>query len=149
MKSKKSKKKGNSFLIIMLIPILMFLGVYIGGYFSGIDIISLAMEREIEEGVVDLEEFTLNLEHKQSNKNYIKVEISLTTLKEDGIRDLEENNTLIRGIIVRELSNKSLEFIYEEGKEGFEIKDIIKEAINDKMGRDLVNRVYITNILTN
>lgn len=148
------KNKGfnkNILLSILAIPILVAVGVIIGGYYikDNAQIVSGSEEREeaFEEVSVPLEEFVLNLEPTSNINHYIRFEVSLSSTKENGEEIINSNLNKIRDEIIRTVSSQSVEEIFDDESGTILLKDLLKQAINETLEDDVIYEVYITNIV--
>lgn len=148
------KNKGfnkNILLCILAIPILVAVGVIIGGYYikDNAQIVSGSEEREeaFEEVSVPLEEFVLNLEPTSNINHYIRFEVSLSSTKENGEEIINSNLNKIRDEIIRTVSSQSVEEIFDDESGTILLKDLLKQAINETLEDDVIYEVYITNIV--
>lgn len=154
MKNKeKVKKKGFNkkfLLLILAVPVLVALGVVIGGYISsqGNDGTNKVKEEVvIPEQTVTLDEFLLNLEPSGNINRYIRLELSLSTTKENGVQEIEENINKIRDVIIYKISRESVETIFADDAKSFKLKKELSEDINEALGEDIIHQVYISNIV--
>lgn len=149
----KVKKKGfdKKFLLLLLaVPVLVALGVVIGGYIStqGADGTDKVKEEVVlPEQTVTLDEFLLNLEPSGNINRYIRLELSLSTTKENGVKQIEENINKIRDVIIYKISRESVETIFEDEEKSFTLKYELRDDINNALGDDLIHQVYISNIV--
>lgn len=152
-KEEKVKKKGFNkkfLLLILAVPILVALGVVIGGYIS-----NQAGEKEVveeEEAVlpemtVTLDEFLLNLEPSGNINRYIRLELALSTVEENGVEEIEENINKIRDVIIYKISRESVETIFADDAKSFKMKKELRDDINEALGEDIIHHVYISNIV--
>lgn len=152
-KEEKVKKKGFNkkfLLLILAVPILVALGVVIGGYIS-----SQAGEKEVveeEEAVlpemtVTLDEFLLNLEPSGNINRYIRLELALSTVEENGVEKIDENISKIRDVIIYKISRESVETIFADDAKSFKMKKELRDDINEALGEDIIHHVYISNIV--
>lgn len=148
------KNKGfnkNILLSILAIPILVAVGVIIGGYYikDNAQMVSGSEEREeaFEEVSVPLEEFVLNLEPTSNINHYIRFEVSLSSTKENGEEIINSNLNKIRDEIIRTVSSQSVDEIFDDESGTILLKDLLKQAINETLEDDVIYEVYITNIV--
>lgn len=152
MKEKKKKKiaLNKNILFIIAVPILMALGVVIGSYISG-NAITEKKEPELEElkeeETMILDEFILNLEPTNNVNRYIKIDLALSTVRKDGLVEIEKNINNIRDVIIYQISRESVEDIFQDDNKSFALKNKLKTKINDSLGDDLIHQVYISNIV--
>ena len=152
--SKEKRRIGfnkNFLLILIAVPLLVAIGVIAGNYFtkSNTPIVSgnEVVEEDFPEVTVPLEEFVLNLEPMNNINRYIRLEVSLSSKKEDGDTTINENLDKIRDIIIRTVGRQSVDVIFDEEKGTTNFKDVLRNAINTEFEEDLIFQVYITNIV--
>ncbi len=149
----KVKKKGfdKKFLLLLLaVPILVALGVVVGGYISSQTAEKeVVVEKEVllPEMTVTLDEFLLNLEPSGNINRYIRLELSLSTTKKNGVKEIEENIDKIRDVIIYKISRESVETIFEDEEKSFTLKYELRDDINNALGEDLIHQIYISNIV--
>lgn len=141
----------NVLLLIIAVPLLVAIGVIAGSYFTGgsPQIVNGNNEdsQEIEEVTIPLDEFVLNLEPTSNVNRYVRMEISLSTTHEDGVTEINENLEKIRDKIIHTMSKQTAEAIFDDENGTFVLKDLLKKSINDVFDEELINEVYITNIV--
>ena len=154
MKSEEAKpakgKKKISIIITILLAIAV--GAVVSfGFTSGkaTEIIKGFSEKEVVESTVPLEEFLINLDSGESvKKNFLKIELSLYSTKEDADVLLNANVAEIRDTIISDLRKKSVDNVFVEAEDKLIIKKELIEAINKKLDTDAVEDIFITNIVT-
>ena len=151
MKNKKEKKGFNrSFLMILAIPILVAIGVLVGSYLDGTTSIVRGDEKEeaaVPEVTVPLDEFLLNLEPSNNSYKYVRLEVSISTIRKDGEETINENVDKIRDSIIHTVSRLSIQDVYHEEAGTGKLKSILKESLNNLFDDPIVHDVYITNII--
>lgn len=152
MKNKKEKKGINSNLLLVLsIPILVAIGVLAGSFITGSNtqVVSgnEAPEVTVPEQTIALDEFLLNLEPKNNTHNYIRLEISLSSKREDGLTTINENLDKIRDSIIHTVSRLTVDDVYNEEAGTRRLKDVLKQTLNEMFDDTIVHDVYITNIV--
>lgn len=151
MKNKKEKKGFNrSFLMILAIPILVAIGVLVRSYLDGSTSIFRGDEMEetaVPEVTVPLEEFLLNLEPSNNSHNYVRLEVSISSIHKDGEETINENVDKIRDSIIHTVSRLSIQDVYHEEAGTGKLKSILKESLNNLFDDPIVHDVYITNII--
>jgi len=154
MESEKTKTtKGNKKWIWIVI---VFLAIAIGGVVSfgftsgkAQAIISDLFKEEVVETTVPLEEFLINLDSGTSvKKNFLKIELSLHSSKEGAEEILTANVAQIRDSVISVLRKKTEDTVFKEEDTKLLIKKELIEAINTKIDEDLVDDIFITNIVT-
>lgn len=152
-KEEKKKKKGfnkSILLLLIAVPVLIALGVVIGGYISdgATEVEEVEEEEEIlPEKTITLDEFLLNLEPSGNLNRYIRLELALSTVKEGGLEEIEENINKIRDVIIYKVTRESVEDIFADDDKSFIMKTELKEDINKALGDEVVYGVYISNIV--
>lgn len=151
MKDKKKKFTFNkNILFILAVPILMALGVIIGSYISNnslTDPEEAEAEEIVDERTMVLDEFLLNLEPSGNVNRYVKLELALSTVKDDGLTVIEEKINVIRDVIIYEISRESVETIFEDDNKSFAFKEKLKKKINEALGDEIIHEIYISNIV--
>lgn len=151
MKDKKKKFTFNkNMLFILAVPILMALGVIIGSYISNnslTDPEEAEAEEIVDERTMVLDEFLLNLEPSGNVNRYVKLELALSTVKDDGLTVIEEKINVIRDVIIYEISRESVETIFEDDNKSFAFKEKLKKKINEALGNEIIHEIYISNIV--
>lgn len=152
MKEKKKKKFAfnKNVLFIIAIPILMALGVIIGTYILGSNMVNSQepkVEKIEEEETVILDEFILNLEPTNNVNRYIKLDLALSTVKKEGLAEIERNINTIRDVIIYQISRESVEDIFEDDNKSFALKNKLKMKINNALDDEIIHQVYISNIV--
>ncbi len=148
----KKKNVGKIILLVLVIPILVALGVVIGGYLSKGEYLNgeEAVEEEVEvidEVTITLDEFILNLEPTGNVKRYIKLELAISTIKEDGPEIIEENINKIRDAVIYQVSSETVDSIFNNEDGHFTLKKVLKDEINYVLGDEIVHDVYISNLM--
>ncbi|WP_407371253.1 flagellar basal body-associated protein FliL [Carnobacterium sp.] len=154
MESEKIKTtKGKKIWIWIVI---VFLAITIGGvvtfgFTSGKAqaIISDLSKEEVVEITVPLDEFLINLDSGTSvKKNFLKIELTLHSSKEGAEEKLTANIAQIRDSVISVLRKKTEDTVFKEEDTKLLIKEELIEAINSKIDEDLVDDIFITNIVT-
>ena len=96
---------------------------------------------------ITLDEFLLNLEPSGNINRYIRIELALSTVEENGIEEIEENINKIRDVIIYKVSRESVETIFADDAKSFKLKKELREDINEALGEDIIHHVYISNIV--
>ena len=152
MKNKKEKKGINSNLLLVLsIPILVAIGVLAGSFITGSNtqVVSgnEAPELTVPEQSFALDELLLNWEPQNNTHNYIRLEISLSSKREDGLTTINENLDKIRDSIIHTVSRLTVDDVYNEEAGTRRLKDVLKQTLNEMFDDTIVHDVYITNIV--
>lgn len=151
MNNKKEKKGINrNILLIISIPVLVAIGVLAGSYITG-STTTIVSGHEVEETVpettVALDEFLLNLEPTNTGRNYIRLEVSLSSTQEGGVEKITTNLDKIRDSIIHTVSRLTVQDVYNEEAGTSRLKDVLKQSLNELLGDSTVHEVYITNIV--
>jgi len=148
------KKKGSKFFIIGgLIALLLVAGIGIGGFlFSGPEgetvLSRFTSEAEASESAIPLEEFLINLKSKDSrNEPVVRMELTVTSFNEEAPEIIGTEIAKVRDAVIHSVSNQSAESLFDEEEGQFIIKEEIKVKINQALNAEIVEDVYITNIL--
>lgn len=148
-KDKKGFNK-NILLIVLAVPILVAIGVIAGTYLVKDPQVVSGNETEeetFEEISVPLEEFVLNLEPTDKASYYIRLELSLSSTKEDGEEIINSSLDKIRDVIIHTVSRHSIEEIFDEETGIITLKESLKTALNNAFEDEVIHEVYITNIV--
>lgn len=148
-KDKKGFNK-NILLVIIAVPILVAIGVIAGNYLANDPQVVSGSETEeeiFEEVSVPLEEFVLNLEPTNNVSRYIRLELSLSSTKEDGEGTINSSLDKIRDVIIHTVSRHSVEEIFDEETGTITLKESLKKALNKAFEDEVIHEVYITNIV--
>lgn len=150
----KKKKKGPKIIIIAaLVVLLLFAGVGIGAFVlsdkeEGSFFSRFTSEAEASETFIPLEEFLINLKSESKNSEpVIKMELTITSMIEDAEEVITKDIAKVRDAVIHVVSNKNVESIYNEEEGHFLIKEDIKARINQELDEEIIEDVYITNIL--
>jgi len=151
-KATKGAKGKKKWLWIVIIFFAIAIGVIVSfGFTSGKaqEIISDLSKEEVVETTVPLEEFLINLDSGTSiKKSFLKIELTLHSSKEGAGEKLTANVAQIRDSVIGVLRNKTEETVFKEEDNKLLIKQELIEAINTKMDEELVDAIFITNIVT-
>ena len=150
----KKKKKGlKLFIIAGSVILLLFAGIGIGAFVlsdkeGGSFLSRFTSEAEASETSIPLEEFLINLgSDSKKSAPVVKMELTITTLIDDPEEVITKDIAKVRDAVIHVVSNKNVESIYNEKEGHFLIKDDIKARINQELNEEIIDDVYITNIL--
>lgn len=158
------KKKSNSLILIIIIVVLILIivvGAAVTFLMMGDDEAAQAQQNNAPQEQVQrmpqrsgtstlaeigpmfpLDTFTVNL-LSESGRRYLKVEMNLELSGEELGVELDNKTAVIRDIIIRLLSSKSLEEISTaKGKE--KLKEQIVDQLNMRLRDGRINNVYFT-----
>ncbi|WP_028273851.1 flagellar basal body-associated FliL family protein [Atopococcus tabaci] len=141
----------NILLAVILIPVLVAVGVVAGYYFTSADQAGgesvFAKEEEKEAITVPLEEFLVNMKSSSGSMNYVRMEITLSGTSEEFEETVNANLAKVRDAVIHNMYLRTSDSIFEETEGMTALKNTLKDRINDTLGDDFVNEVYITNIV--
>lgn len=147
-----SSNKLKPILIVVIILVVLAIGTLLGiGFSTGkIQEATASMLDSSEEVIVPVEQFLVNLTPGESNNDkYLQIELSLHSDKKDAEATLTAGTAQIRDAVIGVLRSKTSDSLYATTEDGALIlKHELKDSINQAIGSDLVNEVYITNIVT-
>ena len=143
LKKMESNNKGLRLIIIALLLLLiatLVVGIlYIKSKGTG-------EEKPKAEIVYDLEEFLLNLKPEGGRNGYLKVKISVMYTDDDKKEFLESNVAKIRDAITSVLMSKTSKEMGDV-KELEQVKKQMKDSINAALREDIVEGIYISDIV--
>ncbi|SFC40567.1 flagellar FliL protein [Alkalibacterium subtropicum] len=152
--AEKKIKKGSKLLIVGgLVVLLLFAGIGIGGFvFASQEdesfVSRFTPEAEAVEISFPLEEFLINLSSEsERNQPVVRMELTITSLNEEAEELFGKEIAKVRDAVIHVVANQSVETIYNEEEGHFLIKNDIKKRINQALEDDVVEDVFITNIL--
>lgn len=152
---KETSKSGNKLkpiLIVVVILLVLTIGTLLGiGFTTGkIQEVTASMFDSSEEVTVPMDQFLVNLTPGESNNNqYLQIELSLYSSQKDAEATITARTAQIRDAVITVLRNKTSDSLYSTTDEGtLVLKNELKDNINKAVGTELVNEVYITNIVT-
>ncbi|MDZ7835776.1 MAG: flagellar basal body-associated FliL family protein [Alkalibacterium sp.] len=152
--TQKPKKRVSKLVIIAgVIGLLLVAGIGIGGFlFAGPDgetfYSRFTSEAEASESAIPLEEFLINLQSNDSrNEPVVRMELTVTSLNEEAPEIVGAEIAKVRDAVIHTVSSQSAESLFNEEEGQFIIKDEIKVKINQALNAEIVEDVYITNIL--
>ena len=148
----KSGNKLKPILIVVIILLVLTIGTLLGiGFTTGkIQEVTASMFDSSEEVTVPLEQFLVNLTPGKSSSNqYLQIELSIYSSQKDAEATITARTAQIRDAVITVLRNKTSDSLYSTNDEGtLALKNELKDNINTAVGTELVNEVYITNIVT-
>lgn len=151
-------KKGSKTIILVVVVLIVAIGggavgTVIGNYVSN-KVHSKEVPQEVDqkfsehEVSVPLDEFLVNLAKSKNNEMpYIKVQLSLMVASEKNAEVIASSKDLIRDSIINTLRQKEAESILHEKNGVDNLKQEIKEQVNQDYGSALVREVFITNLV--
>ena len=152
---KEPSKSGNKLkpiLIVVVILLVLTIGTLLGiGFTTGkIQEVTATVFDSSEEVTVPLEQFLVNLTPgKTNNDQYLQIELSIYSSQKDAEKTLTERTPQVRDAVITVLKDKTADSLYAATEEGkLVIKDELRNKINKEIGTEIVNEIYITNIVT-
>jgi flagellar FliL protein len=150
----KTMKKGTKLLIVVgVVLMLLFAGIGISGFVFADQtdesfISRFTSETEASEVSIPLEEFLINLSSDSTRSQpVVRMELTLTSLDEKAEEMLASEIAKVRDAVIHVVANQNIETIYNEEEGHFLIKGEIKDKINQSLEKELIEDVFITNIL--
>lgn len=153
---KKTKKKVTKIVIIVMAAVVvlvvgMGIGITVFGSPNEESVISRLTNRAEAEAVetsVPLEEFIVNVSGETTRSQAIvRMEITVTSFDSDAAELIAEDIAKVRDAVIHVVSSQSADSILEETDGEFIVKDNIRDRINQSLGTDLIEEVFVTNIL--
>ncbi|EXJ22393.1 hypothetical protein ADIAL_1979 [Alkalibacterium sp. AK22] len=155
----KKKKVGKILTFILLGGVLIVLGIGLGVTVFDTDSnadadtnlwdrFSFNAEAEAAETAIPLEEFLVNVKGDSSRGHAIvRMEITVTSFDDQAKDVIAEDIAKVRDAVIHVVSGHSTQTILEEAEGEFIIKDEIRDRINRSLEEDLIEEVFVTNIL--
>ena len=94
--------------------------------------------------MIEIAEFTTNIADVGGNR-YVKVEVFLEVKDKKDVAKIEESMPLIKDVILSTLASKSAADLDVRNREN--LKEEIKQRLNEKLGANTVSDVYFTNFI--
>jgi len=147
------EKKGNSkvnklVVFVVIINFVIILGVVAMLYFNGVIKLPFGKEKlvEVNEYVIPMDSFTVNLKTDGRSNSYLKTEISFMYGDESKTELFTEKKSRIRDVIIKDLMEySSTELLASGGLEYAKTK--LKTEVNTVFGEDVVKEIYFTDFL--
>jgi len=149
--AQKNEKNKRIWLLLLLVPVLVAIGVVAGTFISaqGSEEATDTAPEDVVEVTVPLEEFLINLGTANGSRSrYVKLELTLLSHQEEAQEVIEANLPKVRDTVIHVIHNKTPETLFAEENGSFVMKEELKNQINQSIGEDIVEEVYITNLLT-
>ena len=97
---------------------------------------------------IPLDEFIVNVKGETARRqSIVRMEITVTSLDDAAADIIASDIARVRDAVIHVVSRQSVSTIMEEKDGEFIVKDQIKDRINQSLGDELIENVYITNIL--
>lgn len=131
-------------LVIFIIVLVSLLGYLLlpKGVFTGIKGFFISKK----EYTVLLDEFILNLDTENNQKSYLKIELAMMYKDKKQTKTVVASTNKIRDIMLNELRGRTPEEMLDI-KSTDEIKEKMKSSINKSLLADIIEEIYITNLV--
>lgn len=151
----KNKKVSKLIMAIVLAVVVLVTGMGIGvtafGSPSEESVLSrftARAEAEATEISIPLEEFLINVNgDSPRSQAIVRMQITVTSLNEDAAELITEDIAKVRDAVIHVISSQSADSILEESDGEFSIKDKIRDRINHSLSEELIEEVFVTDIL--
>lgn len=151
---KKKKSMVTKIVIgIVIAVVILVLGMGIGmtvfGEPGDESFLSRFTSEEVEqEHTVDLSEFLVNISGESTrSKAIVRMEITVTSMDSEVEDIIHQDIAKVRDAVIHVVAGQTDATILEEEEGEFMIKDLMKDRINQSLEQELIEDVYITNIL--
>ena len=138
-------------ILALLVGVLAIGGGVIGSMVSSGKIQEFFNKEEevvVEKINVPFSEFLLNLKPVSENDNsYLRIEFSFLVTSAEDEEALLAEEAVVRDAVIAILREKTRATIFSEEDGSLTVKEEIKTAINDVMGRDVVADIYVVNMV--
>lgn len=138
-------------ILALLVGVLAIGGGVIGSMVSSGKIQEFFNKEEevvVEKITVPFSEFLLNLKPVSENDNsYLRIEFSFLVTSAEDEEALLAEEAVVRDAVIAILREKTKATIFSEENGSLTVKEEIKTAINDVMGRDVVADIYVVNMV--
>ncbi|GAB2322471.1 hypothetical protein IRB23M11_00880 [Alkalibacterium sp. m-11] len=105
-------------------------------------------EAQATEIAIPLDEFIVNVKGETARSQpIVRMEITVTSMDDDASEIIATDIAKVRDAVIHVVSSQSVSTIMEEKDGEFIIKDQIKDRINQSFDNELIEDVYVTNIL--
>ena len=138
-------------ILALLVGVLAIGGGVIGAMVSSGKVEEFFNKEEevvVEKITVPFSEFLLNLKPVSANDNsYLRIEFSFLVTSAEDEEALLAEEAVVRDTVIAILREKTRATIFSEENGSLTVKEEIKAAINDMMGRDVVADIYVVNMV--
>lgn len=138
-------------ILALLVGVLAIGGGVIGSMVSSGKVEEFFNKEEevvVEKITVPFSEFLLNLKPVSENDNsYLRIEFSFLVTSAEDEEALLAEEAVVRDAVIAILREKTKATIFSEENGSLTVKEEIKAAINDMMGRDVVADIYVVNMV--
>lgn len=138
-------------ILALLVGVLAIGGGVIGAMVSSGKVEEFFNKEEevvVEKITVPFSEFLLNLKPVSANDNsYLRIEFSFLVTSAEDEEALLAEEAVVRDAVIAVLREKTKATIFSEENGSLTVKEEIKAAINDMMGRDVVADIYVVNMV--
>lgn len=155
--SENEKKKTVRMIIIGIVAGIivliagMGLGVVLFGEPSDTSLLARITSSNDEEPTdiaIPLDEFLVNVQGETDrSQTIVRLGLTVTSLDETATEAIASDIAKVRDAVLHVVSRQTASTLMEAKDGDFVIKDEIKDRINQSLGYDLIEDVYITNIL--
>ncbi|MCC5890867.1 MAG: flagellar basal body-associated FliL family protein [Alkalibacterium sp.] len=100
------------------------------------------------EHAIALNEFLVNISGESTrSKAIVRMEITVTSMDDGAEEIINQEIAKVRDAVIHVVAGQTDATILEEDEGDFIIKDKIRDRINHSLNQDLIEEVYVTNIL--
>ena len=105
-------------------------------------------EVQATEMAIPLDEFLVNVQGETArSQSIVRLEVTVTSTDNNASDRITRDMAKVRDAVIYVVSNQTTSTIMEEKDGDFLIKDQIKEHINESLETELIEDVYVTNVL--
>lgn len=148
------QNKGLKIIVVFLsLIIILVTGMGIGSFlfsdsFEESPLSNLLSRTDVSETNIPLDEFLVNLTSEGNRSQpVVRAELTLTSTQEDANEVIASDLAKVRDAVIHVISRETTESILADADGEFIIKDKIRNKINETLGTEFVDDVYVTNIL--
>ena len=129
----------------------MGIGVFLFGEPSDSSLFSRIMpssEAQATDMAIPLDEFLVNVQGETArSQSIVRLEVTVTSTDNNAADRITRDMAKVRDAVIYVVSNQTTSTIMEEKDGDFLIKGRIKERINESLETELIEDVYVTNVL--
>lgn len=151
---KKKKKTVTKLVTVIAVSIIvlvvgMGIGITVFGESGEESLLSrFSSEDEEKEYSIPLNEFLVNISSETArSKAIVRMEMTVTSMDDEAENIISQDIAKVRDAVIHVIANQTDATILEEEEGDFIIKDLIRDRINQSLNQELIEDVYITNIL--
>lgn len=151
--SSSQKNKGLKIILAMVsLIVILVTGMGIGSFlfsdsFEDSVLSGFLNKAEASEIAVPLDEFLVNLSSEPNRQPVVRVEMTVTSTDESIKEVVTTDIAKIRDAVIHVISSETTESILAESDGEFEIKGKVRNRINHVLGKEIIEDVYVTDIL--